>query len=67
MSKRNRMRPLAAALVLALAAPGIAFGQSAKERELEARIAQLEAQVQALLQSQQQQHQVAPRPVEKDW
>ncbi|MBP6796787.1 MAG: hypothetical protein KA124_01695 [Luteimonas sp.] len=55
MSKRNRMRPLAAALVLALAAPGIAFGQTAKERELEARIAQLEAQVQALLQSQQQQ------------
>ena len=55
MSKRNRMRPLAAALVLALAAPGIAFGQSAKERELEARVAQLEAQVQALLQSQQQQ------------
>jgi len=41
-------------MMIALIAPGVAFGQTAKERELEARIAQLEAQVQALLQTQQQ-------------
>ena len=54
MTRRRPIRPLAAALTLALIAPGVAFGQTAKERELEARIAQLEAQVQALLQGQQQ-------------
>ncbi len=54
MTKRRPLRPLAAAMMIALIAPGVAFGQTAKERELEARIAQLEAQVQALLQSQQQ-------------
>lgn len=48
-------RPLAAALFVALLAPGLAFAQTAKEQELEARIAQLEQQVQALLSSQQQQ------------
>ncbi len=48
-------RPLAAALLVALIAPGLAFAQTAKEKELEARIAQLEQQVQALLSSQQQQ------------
>jgi hypothetical protein len=55
MTLRRCRRPLVLAMSLALAAPGIAFAQTAKERELEARIAQLEAQVQALLQSQQQQ------------
>ena len=54
MSKRSHLRPLVAAMALALVVPGVAFGQTAKERELEARIAQLEAQVQALLTSQQQ-------------
>ena len=48
-------RPLAAALFVALIAPGAAFAQSAKEKELEARVAQLEAQVQALLAAQQTQ------------
>ncbi|MFT3761575.1 MAG: DcaP family trimeric outer membrane transporter [Pseudoxanthomonas sp.] len=48
-------RPLAAALFVALLAPGLALGQTKKEKELEARIAQLEAQVQALLGAQQQQ------------
>ncbi len=47
-------RPLAAALFVALLAPGAAFAQS-KEQELEARIAQLEQQVQSLLSLQQQQ------------
>ncbi|HRO28231.1 MAG TPA: DcaP family trimeric outer membrane transporter, partial [Luteimonas sp.] len=54
MTRHRPLRPLAAAMMIALIAPGVAFGQTAKERELEARIAQLEAQVQALLQSQQQ-------------
>ncbi|HLM52298.1 MAG TPA: DcaP family trimeric outer membrane transporter [Pseudoxanthomonas sp.] len=48
-------RPLATALFVALAAPGLAFAQTAKERELEARVAQLEKQVQSLLSLQQQQ------------
>jgi len=48
-------RPLAAALFVALLAPGLAFAQTAKETELEGRIAQLEQQVQALVSSQQQQ------------
>jgi len=53
-------KPLAAALFIALLAPGLALAQTAKgqtdkERELEARVAQLEAQVQALLGTQQQQ------------
>lgn len=48
-------RPLAAALFVALLAPGLAFAQTAKEKELETRINQLEQQVQALLSSQQQQ------------
>src|SRR5690606_14646081 len=41
--------------LVALAAPGMAFAQTAKEQELEARVAQLEAQIQALLQAQRQQ------------
>lgn len=57
MTLRNCRRPLALAMMIALAAPGVALAQTAKERELETRIAQLEAQVQALLQSQQQQQQ----------
>ncbi|MBN6149215.1 hypothetical protein JR065_02580 [Xanthomonas sp. AmX2] len=53
-------RPLAAALLVALIAPGAAFaqsgkGQSAREQALEARVAELERQVQLLLSSQQQQ------------
>ncbi len=48
-------RPLAVALVFALLAPGAALAQTKKEKELEARVAQLEAQVQAMLNSQQQQ------------
>ncbi|MDH5822002.1 DcaP family trimeric outer membrane transporter [Luteimonas sp. RD2P54] len=52
---KARPRVLAVALLAALAAPGMAFGQTAKEQELEARIAQLEAQVRALLSQQQQQ------------
>ena len=54
MTRRRPMRPLVAAMMFALIAPGVALGQTPKERELEARISQLEAQVQALLQSQQQ-------------
>ncbi|KAF1720215.1 DcaP family trimeric outer membrane transporter [Pseudoxanthomonas wuyuanensis] len=48
-------RPLAAALFVALIAPGMAFAQTAKEKALEARVAELERQVQLLLSSQQQQ------------
>ncbi len=53
---QSKMRPrlLAVAMMTALAAPGLASAQTVKERELEARIAQLEAQVQALLTQQQQ-------------
>lgn len=51
----SRRRPLATALLCALLLPGAAFAQSAKERELEARIAQLEAQVQALIGARQEQ------------
>ena len=54
MNKRTPpLRRLALAVTIALVAPGMAFAQTAKERELEARIAQLEAQVQALLQYRQ--------------
>jgi hypothetical protein len=48
-------KPLAAALIVALLAPGAAFAETAKEKELEARVAQLEAQVQALVSAQKQQ------------
>jgi hypothetical protein len=50
----RRRAPLAAALMLALLAPGAALAQSAKEAELEARVAQLEQMVQQLLAQQQQ-------------
>ncbi len=53
-----RRRPLTAALLVALALPGVAFAQTAKEKELEVRVVQLEAMVQQLV-SQQQQHQAA--------
>ncbi|MET0582561.1 MAG: DcaP family trimeric outer membrane transporter [Pseudoxanthomonas sp.] len=58
MTKRSALmvrRPLAAALFVALIAPGMAFAQTAKEKALEARVAELERQVQLLLSSQQQQ------------
>ncbi len=51
-------RPLAAALLVALVAPGAAFAQgkpSAREQALETRVAELERQVQQLLSAQQQQ------------
>ncbi|KRG68307.1 DcaP family trimeric outer membrane transporter [Pseudoxanthomonas dokdonensis] len=48
-------RPLATALFVALLAPGMAFAQSAREQALEARVAELEKQVQLLLSAQQQQ------------
>lgn len=50
-----RRRPLTAALLVALALPGAAFAQTAKEQELEARVVQLEAMVQQLVAQQQQQ------------
>ena len=61
MSKRIASlsrRPLATALFVALIAPGMAFAETAKEKQLEARVAQLEQQVQALLAAQQQQQTV---------
>lgn len=47
-------RLLAASLALALLAPGAALAETAKERELEARVAQLEKMVQQLVSQQQQ-------------
>jgi len=47
-------RPLATALLVALMAPGLAFAQTAREAELEARVAELERVVQQLLAQQQQ-------------
>lgn len=53
-------RPLAVALLVALVAPGMAWAQTAKEKALEARVAELERQVQLLLSAQQtQQGQIA--------
>src|SRR5690606_5579518 len=52
-NRRSPLRPLAIALTPALDAPGAACGQSAHEMELAARIAQLDAQDQSLLQQQQ--------------
>lgn len=63
MSIRNarsmRIGPLAAALALALALPGLAQAQTAKEIELEARVAELEKMVQQLVQQQAAQQQAA--------
>ena len=53
-STTARRRPLAAAMLVALCLPGLAFAQTAKERELEARIAELEKMVQQLAAQQQQ-------------
>lgn len=50
----TRRRPLAAALLVALALPGFAHAQTAKEVELEARVAELEKMVQQLVSQQQQ-------------
>lgn len=55
MDASKTRKRLALAITAALLLPGMAFAGDAKEKELEARIAQLEAQVQALLSSQQQQ------------
>jgi hypothetical protein len=71
LARRHR-RPLVAAVLFALLAPGVALaalpsGTTAKEKELEARVAQLEAQVQALLNaSQQQQTQIADTKTQLD-
>ncbi|GAB3746042.1 DcaP family trimeric outer membrane transporter [Lysobacter olei] len=50
-----RKRALAAALVLAMGLPGLSFAQTAKEKELEARVVELEKMVQQLVSQQQQQ------------
>lgn len=52
-SGRTRLRPLALALTLTLVAPGLAFAQTEKEQELEARIAQLERMVEQLMAERQ--------------
>lgn len=52
---RTTRRPLAAAMFVALIAPGMAFAETAKEKALEARVVELERQVQLLLNNQQQQ------------
>jgi hypothetical protein len=51
---RFQRHVLAASVLVALVAPGAAFAQTAKERELEARVAQLEQMVQQLVAQQQQ-------------
>ncbi|GAB3338682.1 DcaP family trimeric outer membrane transporter [Marilutibacter aestuarii] len=61
-----RKRRLATALAVALLLPGLALAQTAKEAELEARVAELEKMVQQLVQQQQSQAPaaaaVAPAP-----
>ncbi len=52
---RTTRKPLAAALFVALVAPGLALAQTPREKALEARVADLERQVQLLLSAQQQQ------------
>ncbi len=51
----QRRRPLTLSLIVCLLAPGLAFAQDAtpKERELEARVAELEKMVQQLVAQQQ--------------
>ncbi|MEH6416296.1 DcaP family trimeric outer membrane transporter [Pseudomonas sp. CGJS7] len=49
-----RRRPLACALLVALMLPGVALAQTAKEKELEARVVELERMVQQLVSQQQQ-------------
>ena len=55
MTQTHQARPrlLATAVLAALMLPGAAFAQTAKERELEARVAQLEQMVQQLVAQQQ--------------
>ena len=53
-SQRRRHAPLAFALLFAMVAPGMALAETAKEKELEARVAQLEQLVQQLVVQQQQ-------------
>ena len=55
MSAMHIRNLLALSMAAALLAPGVALAQSAKEKELEARVAQLEQQVQGLLQAMQSQ------------
>ncbi|WP_232146537.1 DcaP family trimeric outer membrane transporter [Stenotrophomonas sp. SY1] len=55
---KTARKPLVAAMFVALLAPGMAFAQTAKEKALEARVADLERQVQLLLSAQQQQQTV---------
>lgn len=50
----KRRGTLATALLFALVAPGMALAETAKEKELEARVAQLEQMVQQLMAQQQQ-------------
>ncbi|MDR2872889.1 MAG: hypothetical protein LBV45_10350 [Xanthomonadaceae bacterium] len=52
-------RTWASTLLIALILPGTAFAESTRERALEARVTELERQVQALLAAQQQQAQIA--------
>jgi len=52
-ARAPRRRPLAAALLVALALPVASFAQTAKEQELEARVVQLEAMVQQLVAQQE--------------
>ena len=54
MDARKTRKRLALAITAALLLPGMAFAQTAKEKELEARIAQLEKIVAELSQQQQQ-------------
>lgn len=56
LARRHR-RPLVAAVLLALLVPGVAIAQTAKEKELEARVVQLEQLVQQLVTQQQQSQQ----------
>lgn len=52
---KTMRKPLATCLLVALVAPGMAFAETAKEKQLEARVAELERQVQLLLSTTQQQ------------
>lgn len=54
MARGPLRRPLAAALLVALMAPGLALAQTAREAELEQRVADLERVVQQLLDQQAQ-------------
>ena len=59
---KTARRPLAAALLVALVAPGMAWAETAREKALEARVAELERQVQLLVSTQQQQQGVITPP-----